>query len=132
MIIEYLIVDVFQLLLGGRKMLKLKEKIVHETERRLKKTDLNPYSGKSPSPPCPCCHGVLLTNPREHRPIRIMYNVHLVSKMEGITLVPVAGQLIYPSPAPGAEDQRSHNLGVAMTSKRSILIINLLICKLQV
>jgi hypothetical protein len=52
MIIEYLIVDILQLLLVGRKMLKLKEKRVHGTESSLKKTDLYPFSGKFylPSP----------------------------------------------------------------------------------
>ncbi len=51
----------------------------------------------------------MLTNPRVNT---AQSEDHVVSKMDGITLVPVAGQLIYPSPAPVAEDQRSHNLDV--------------------
>jgi hypothetical protein len=62
----YLIVDVLQLLLVGRKMLKLKEKRVHGTERSFKKRHIFILSLENFTPPpfYPCCHGVLLTIPR--------------------------------------------------------------------
>jgi len=85
MIIEYLIVDILQLLLVGRKMLKLKEKRVHGTESSLKKTYLYPFSGKFYPPPLlPLLSWRFVNHSKgKHRPIKRSCSV--VSKMNGIT-----------------------------------------------